>query len=214
MNSLKRKALRSFLSLLLLTSVLLVVSPFANAAHVQLPNGVWRVYLSREVPVITQRTPVWCWAASLSAVFGFLQHPVDQTRIVARYFPPPGITTGPPWVMRDALNTTWIDDAGHTFRVSSPITNFYPPAGPMQVTNVDIIRALDNEVSVFYGDSTHAMVLVQTDYIIGPTGMPVILGGGAIDPYPNPATGVAWGFRPLQPNEMQGFFAAIPRITE
>lgn len=204
--------LRRLVCLILLASVLLVVSTQASAAHMQLPNGVWRVYLSRQVPIVTQRTPVWCWAASLSAVFGYYGHPVDQTRIVARYFPPPGITTGPPWVMRDALNTTWVDDAGNTFSVSSPITNLYPPQGPMQVSNVDIIRALDNEIPVFYGDTTHAMVLVQTDYVIGPDGMPNIIGGGAVDPYPNPATGAAWGFRPLQPNEMRALFAALPTV--
>jgi len=55
-------------------------------------------------------------------------------------------------------------------------------------------------------------VLVQTDYVVGPDNLPHIIGGGAIDPYPNPMTGQAWGFRPLQPNEMQGFFAAIPRV--
>ena len=204
--------LRRIVCLVLLGSIFLISSRATNAAHTQLPNGAWRVYLSRQVPVVTQQTPVWCWAASLSATFGYFGHPVDQKRIVARYFPPPGITTGPPWVMRDALNTTWVDDAGQTFQVRSAVTNLYPPAGPAQVNNVDIIRALDNEIPVFYGDTSHAMVLVQADYFIAPNGMPQILGGGAVDPYPNPMTGVAFGFRQLQPNEMRALFAAIPSV--
>lgn len=184
----------------------------AQGAHAQLPNGVWRVYLSRQVPVVRQQTPVWCWAASLSALFGYFGHPVDQRRIVARYFPPPGVTTGPPWVMRDALNTTWIDDAGKTFTISSAVTNLYPPVGPMQVGNPNILQALDGEVPVFYGDATHAMVLVQADFV-GPIMNPRILGGVAVDPYPNPVTGLAFGPRPLQPNEMQAMFAAISVVS-
>jgi Papain-like cysteine protease AvrRpt2 len=212
MTALNSSHLRHFVSVLLLSAVLLVTAQAANAAHTQLPNGAWRVYLSRQVPIVRQETPVWCWAASLSALFGYFGHPIDQKRIVARYFPPPGITSGPPWVMRDALNTTWVDDQGNSFKVSSPITNLYPPAGPTQVNNVDIIRALDNEIPVFYGDTTHAMVLVQADYFIAPDGTPQIVGGGAVDPYPNPMTGFAFGFRPLQPNEMRALFAAIPSV--
>jgi hypothetical protein len=198
---------------LIVTILILSVCPRADGARTKLSNGVVRVYLTRQVPIVTQQTPVWCWAASLSALFGYFGHPVDQRRIVARYFPPPGITTGPPWVMRDALNSPWVDDAGVTFRVTSLVTNLYPPSGPMQVANPDILRALENEIPVFYGDRTHAMVLVQADFLETPGG-PTILGGGAVDPFPNPATGAAYGFRLLQPNEMTALFAAIPTITD
>src|SRR5205823_6000717 len=123
-----------------------------QGARIQLANGVWRVYLSRQVPVVRQETPVWCWAASLSALFGYLGHPVDQRRIVFKYFPPPGITPGPPWVMRDALNSNWVDDNGLPFQVRSAVTNLYPPVGPRQVENPQIIKALEDEIPVFYGD--------------------------------------------------------------
>jgi hypothetical protein len=113
--------------------------------------------------------------------------------------------------MRDALNSTWVDDRGRPFQVRSLITNSYPPQGPFQVSNVDILNALEHEIPVFYGDTTHAMVLVQGDYVQTPSG-PNILAGGAVDPYPNPVTGVAYGFRQLQPNEMRALFAAIPSV--
>ena len=179
-----------------------------KAAHTQLPNGVWRVYLTKPPVLVTQQTPVWCWAASLSALFATYGHPVDQRRIVATYFPPPGVTTGPPWVMRDALNRSWVDDNGKAFTISSAIYNAYPPAGPFNVDNASIVRALDQEVPVFYGDATHAMILVQADYYPTP-GQPNIIGAFAADPYPNPITHEAW-LRPLSPQELFGFFAGVP----
>jgi hypothetical protein len=212
MKTLNQKQIRVLFCLLVISIQFYLTSPQVNGAKAQLPNGVWRVYLSHRIPIVTQQTPVWCWAASLSALFGAFGHPVDQRRIVATYFPPPGVTTGPPWVMRNALNAVWVDDNGKKFQVQSAITNLYPPQGPVQVNNSDIINALENEVPIFYGDTTHAMILVQADFIPTPNG-PNILAGWAIDPFPGP-TGQAYGFRQLQPNELRALFAAIPTVTD
>jgi hypothetical protein len=169
-----------------------------------------------------QQTPVWCWAASLSALFGYFGHPVSQQRIVATYFPPPGITTGPPWVMANALNRAWVDDNGKRFQVASLITdNYSGPLAPHQVNNAAIINALSNNIPVFYGDATHAMIIVQTDYVLTPMG-PQLVSGGAVDPYPYvlplcpppPFDCHGPGFRMLQPNEMIGMFAVIPSVTD
>lgn len=194
----------------------------AYGAQQCFPNGVCRAYLSHHVTPVVQRTPVWCWAASLSALFGALGHPVDQTRIVARYFPPPGITTGPPWVMRDALNTTWMDDNNIQFTVTSQITDLYSgPLGLRQVDNAALVTALSNEVPVFYGDATHAMLIVQADFVPNPGGEPQIVAGAAIDPYPYnlypycpfpPYQCQGPGFRPLGATELIGMFAAIATV--
>lgn len=178
-----------------------------------------RAYVTTVVTPVVQRTPVWCWAASLSALFGAFGHPTDQTRIVARYFPPPGITTGPPWVLRDALNTTWTDDRGVPFSAVSSITDLYSQTS-FQVDNAAIVRALSNGVPVFYGDATHAMVLVQADY--QPTvPEPTIIAAAAIDPYPYdlapycpPAPYFCHGpgFTPLFQSELHAMYAAIPSI--
>jgi hypothetical protein len=147
---------------------------------------------------------------------------VNQQKIASRYFPPPIVSTGPPIVMMNALNTVWVDDNGKRFQVSSPITNLYPPqapAGPVQINNYDLIRAIDQEKPVFYADLTHAMVLVQIDYQILPGSAVRIVGGGAIDPFPlipclDSACPRAIGYRQLQPNEMVAFFVGIPTVTD
>ncbi len=89
----------------------------------------------------------------------------------------------------------------------------------MQITNFDMIRAIDKEKPVFYADLTHAMVLVQIDYqVVSDTNLRIV-GGGAIDPFPViPCVGApcprAIGFRQLQQQEMVAFFVGIPQITE
>jgi hypothetical protein len=195
------------------------------AAIGHFPNGVVRAYISnRPVIPVAQDNIVGCWAASLSALFGYFGHPVSQDRIRLRYFPPGVIRTGPPWVMMDALNTTWTDDSGNNFRIKSLITNFFPspyppyaPQGPTQAGFGDIVKALANEMPVLYGDRTHAMVLVQADYV-SPYNQIEILGAGAIDPAPQlcppwamPCNSlVATGFRQLQQNELSLMFVGVP----
>jgi len=195
------------------------------AASAPIGGGVTRAYISHQLATVPQDNIVGCWAASLSALFGAFGHPVNQDRIRLRYFPTGMISTGPPAVMMDALNTTWTDDYGRNFRITSAITNLFPPnapQGPIQVRNSDIVSALTNETPVFYADLTHAMVLVQADYVSQGFGQPIILGGGAIDPEPRscPPFGtpcfplVATGFRQLQRVEMIGMFVGIPLRIE
>jgi hypothetical protein len=204
-----------------LAMLIVASSSLGRAAEQCGPLGC-RVFITNPIRPVMQQTPVWCWAASLSALFGAFKHPVDQKRIVARYFPPPGITTGPPWVMADALNTKWVDDNGTSFQISSMITdNYSGPMAPHQVNNAMILNAIKNEIPVFYGDKTHAMIIVQADYQMGPFG-PQIIAGGALDPYPYslfpfcppaPYDCNGPGFRNLQPNELIGMFVAIPSVT-
>lgn len=171
--------------------------------------GFCRAYLSRRpVEPIPQETPVWCWAASLSMLFGYYDYPVDQASIVTRYFGLPVITTGPPWVLRSALNAEWSDSRGKRFRVSSRISDYYS-GGPFQVNNQDIVDSLAAEKPVFFGNQTHAMILVEAHYVQSPPG-PQVLAAWAIDPYP----GFQFGFRRLQIEEMRAMFAAISELRE
>lgn len=205
-----RKLSKNIGCLLLAGTFIGSLSPAANAAITQLPNGVIRVYISnRPIAPVAQDTAVWCWAASLSALFGYFGHPVNQERIALRYFPNGPVRTGSPMVMSDALNTVWLDDSGQRFQIRSGITDLYTPTGRREVSNLEIVRALNAEIPVFYGDRTHAMVLVQADYVPSPAG-PQIRGGWAIDPWPKPGTREAIGFRQLQQGELQAFFVGIP----
>jgi hypothetical protein len=171
-------------------------------------TGFCRAYISKNpVPVAAQETPVWCWAASLEMLFAYYGHPVSQSTIVTRYFGAAVPVTGNPWVLSDALNNTWVDQNNRQFRVSSRITDRYYGTRS-EVNNTDIIAALKSETPVFYADTTHAMILVQADYY--PVyGVPYIVGGGAIDPWP-----ATLGFRLLQQNELTALFVGIPTIQE
>jgi uncharacterized protein (TIGR03437 family) len=198
---------KSWVSAFALAGIFGALSQLASAATYCDPSGVCRVYISKKlVNPIAQETPVWCWAASLSMLFDYYGHPVDQAEIVTRYFGAPVAVSGPPWVLRDALNTTWVDDNRASFMISSRITDYYSGSS-FQVSNADIISAIGAENPVFYGDNIHAMILVQVDYV-SLYGTPQILAAWAIDPYP--ATG--FGFRQLRPDELQGYFAAIATV--
>jgi uncharacterized protein (TIGR03437 family) len=185
-----------------------IEQPLAAAKFCQ--GTACRVYISKQlVPVIAQQTPVWCWAASLSMLFGYYGHPVQQDRIVERYFVLPLPVTGSPLVMKDALNSTWTDDTGKMFQVTSAVTDLYSGLA-LQVTNADVVNALANEKPVYYGDDTHAMILVQVDYFDNPPPLqPTIVAGWVIDPWP-----LSLGFRQLQPNELSARFLAVSTVTD
>ncbi len=197
---------RSFLAAALVSTL------FAESAQREFrvcdPFGNCRVYLSRRpVTVIAQQTAVWCWAASLAMLFDYYGHPVQQARIVSRYFLAPIPVTGPPWVLTQALNTTWTDDNGRQFRVRSRITDRYT-GSLFQVSDTDVLNALAADQPVFYADATHAMILVQADYTNSPFG-PYVRAGWAIDPWP-----LSLGFRQLQPHELQATYLAIATVED
>lgn len=204
-----RRAVRQCFSVIL-TIILFCASALTGyGANNCNPSGICLAYISKQlVPVIAQQTPVWCWAASLSMLYGYFGHPVDQSRIVERYYLLPLPVTGQPLIMDDALNTDWVDDNGKSFHIVSRITDLYQFTRT-QINNNDIINALVAETPVYYGDYTHAMVLVQAQYYYPAPGQPFIFAGWVIDPWP-----ATLGFRQLQPNELQALYAAIPTVTD
>jgi hypothetical protein len=206
----------------LLVLFLLATPCIARAAYNCAPTGVCSAYLSGQVTPVQQRTAVWCWAASLSALFGFYGHPIDQSKIVTAFFGSPVVRTASGGMLTTALNQTWTDDAGQQFTASAQVTDLYTVpqiSAPHQVTNADIVNALTNETPVLYGDYTHVMVLVEADYVPTPSGVPNIVGGVAIDPEPFqlvPGCTVPRmyfcgpGARRLQPGELQATYVGIP----
>lgn len=173
-------------------------------------TGICRAYIStRPVPPRVQQTPVWCWAASMSMIFAYYGHQVDQSTIVSRFYGAAVPIAGDPLAMDVGFNSQWIDTSGRSFRVTSKITDLYRGTS-FQVSNIDIVAALTQEKPVFYCDQTHAMVLVQVDYINTPSGVD-ILAGGVIDPWP-----ASFGFRALDPNqgELAGSYVAISDVTD
>lgn len=200
--------MKSFRHFALLSAVLALGPSGIEGANSCDFFGNCLAYISqRPVPVRAQETSEWCWAASLSMLFAYYKHPVAQDRIVERYYGLPLVVTGQPLVMDDALNTSWVDDNGAPFNVASRITDYYQGTR-IQVSNADVIAALISENPVFYGDYTHAMVLVQAEYMNTIYG-PYVTAGWVIDPWP-----ATLGFRQLGPTELAAQYLGIAKVTD
>lgn len=157
-----------------------------------------------------QRTPVTCWAASIAYVLAYFKHPVDQTTILHRYYPNPSL--GSPMAMSAALNATWTDTNGQQVTLTSQVTNTSGMGSPStDVDNSDVVDALANDTPVFYGDTHHAMVLVEVHYLRHQNGAPpTILDGVVWDPNPIYHGSQQAGYRQVSGPDLQAIFVAIP----
>jgi hypothetical protein len=137
----------------------------------------------------------WCWAASISMLFSFYQHPVSQPRIVEDAYG--GIANLPAMqgaTIASKLNKTWTDDNGVVFHAQ--LTGAYDAtAGILALSDQMIVRELDQNHPLIIGARTHAMVLTAVQYYVTPYG-PSIAGAGVFDPWPGIGT------RALQPDEL------------
>ena len=142
-----------------------------------------------------QRASQWCWAASVSMIFGYYGRPVSQERVVESVY---GRQVNLPamsgFTIATQLNRNWQDDYGRPF--TSRVTAAYDfDAGVVTLTNAMIVRELDAERPIVIGTANHAVVVTAIDYI--PTHMgPNIRGVGVFDPFPG------FGARPLNQAEM------------
>jgi hypothetical protein len=143
-----------------------------------------------------QQCPEWCWAASISAVFKFFGHPLDQQTIVMQKYHQlvcmPALTAQQ---IASDLSATWTDKNGTAF--TSTLTAAYDAqAGVLAINNAIIVNELLNQRPLLYCNKQHAMVIVAADYRPGPYG-PIIDGIGVMDPWPPSPR-----LHPLSPQEM------------
>lgn len=148
-----------------------------------------------ESAFMSQLQSEWCWAASISMVLSYYQHPVSQARIVADvYGAPENIPAFSGFTIARELNRCWMDDLGVPFQ--STVTAAYDTqAGINAITNQQIIAELDRGHPLVIGARTHAMVLTAIEYYQTPLG-PNIVAAGVFDPWP----GI--GARGLEQDEM------------
>ncbi len=146
----------------------------ACTAQVDIPNHIEAIH--------TQDCPEWCWAASISMIFGFYDHQIDQEEIVRQVygrlqcFPAGTLTIG------QALSRTWTDSDGQKFK-SKVVAGFDPMNGIVAINNRVIVNELVNDRPVLYCNTHHAMLIYRVDYF--PTPIPNIQGVGVIDPWPS-----------------------------
>jgi hypothetical protein len=169
---------------------LLFVAPLYTAAKTTCnatPQGercVSEVPIEKFAPVYaTQRMSQWCWAASISMIFRYYGHPVDQGRIVeTAYGRRVNLPSGNGINMSVQMNRDWTDDNGKRF--SARITSAYDAmAGFNNMTNGWIVDQLHAERPLVVGSGTHAMVATAVEYFKTPQG-PFIINVGVFDPWP------------------------------
>lgn len=143
----------------------------------------------------------WCWAASISMVFGYYHHPVDQQRIVKETWGQVAdMPAQPSDIVRD-LNRSWVDDNGRKFQSFGDVlsTNANTAVQDLQANHPIIVGAL--------GHATVLTALVTTIDLA--TSQWAVVQAIVRDPWP--ANG---GKRVLSPVEWGNIaFAARIRLT-
>jgi hypothetical protein len=169
-----------------------VVGSLGYAAHAQqcqmIAPGVQGCRAQIALPSVLlaatlQGCPEWCWAASVSTVFKFFGHPLDQQTIVMQKYGQvvcmPALTSSQ--IAQD-LSDTWTDQNGTQF-TSSLTAAYDAQAGVLAINNAIIINELLHQRPLLYCNTHHAMVITAADYRPNPAG-PSIDGIGVVDPWP------------------------------
>lgn len=179
-------------------------TPFGCRASLDFTN------LAQSIQI--QQCPEWCWAASISMIFGFHGHPLSQQEIVTQAYGSvlclPAYTASR--IAAD-LSDTWTDDNGNTF--TSDITAAYDYQTQMGlINNTIIIDELLANRPLIYCNPAHAMVLCGVDYTPGFLG-PSIHAAYVVDPWPFSPRIHALSLQELYPQNVPGgqmsFLAAV-----
>jgi hypothetical protein len=136
----------------------------------------------------------WCWAACISMIFAFNDHPIGQARIVEDAYGSIINMPGNYPALFGSLNRVWTDDDGEEFEVSVNHL-FSPEFGVGTLTNADLARELENENPILYCTIQHAMILTSMSYVGG-----TVFEGWVMDPWPGN------GLRRLNRAEMTPFY--------
>ncbi|HUK24019.1 MAG TPA: papain-like cysteine protease family protein [Terriglobales bacterium] len=167
----------------------LALAPALRAQNCQIvPPGVALCVAEVNIPQLIasihqQECPEWCWAASISMIFGFYGHSTDQKEIVQqKYGSVVCLPSGPTINIAQALSRCWKDDNGVSFK--SRIVAAYDPAnGVNAINNAIFVSELLSNHPLLYCNTHHAMVIYSTAYI--PTQpLPNVRAVKVVDPWP------------------------------
>ncbi len=153
-------------------------------------------------PITSQQAmSQWCWAASISMIFGYHGHALPQERIVQSVF---GQLVDLPamngMVMSRSLARPWTDAKGRPFQAKVRVFDVH--AGQFEVDTNTIIAELREERPLLVGTVGHAMVMTAMRYVRSPWGQLQVIGATVRDPWPGR------GRRDLQWHEMQPQYLA------
>lgn len=131
---------------------------------------------SNLIPVTaSQQMPEWCWAASISMVFGYYGFPVSQSRIVEEVWGEAAdMPAGPDQILSD-LNRDWKDDNDNKFTASGESYDANPTTASQD---------LAQDMPLIIGTMGHAMVLTSLVYVRDVTGNGSVQQAIVRDPWP------------------------------
>jgi len=153
-------------------------------------------------PITSQQAmSQWCWAASISMIFGYHGHALPQEGIVQSVF---GQLVDLPamngLVMTGSLARRWTDTRGRPFQAKVRVFDVH--AGQFEVDTQTIISELRDERPLLVGTVGHAMVMTAMRYTRSPWGQVQVVGATVRDPWPGR------GRRDLEWHEMQPQYIA------
>jgi len=117
----------------------------------------------------------WCWAACISMIFDYYEHPVSQERIVREAYGGIVDVPGSPQAILRSLNRRWIDDNKKEFKVV---------ADSFTANYLTAIEDLKDDEPQLIGALGHTVVLTAMTYYITPNG-PDVVSAIVRDPWPD-----------------------------
>jgi hypothetical protein len=146
-----------------------VLSPFCLAEHTCIAEGSGQ---SCDAKIktgafsrvsATQKTLLWCWAATLEMIFRWKGKNIRQEDIVIQTFGSAQVAAANPIVLINAVNRTYRDRSGASFSVSARIWG--PDFGVAQIDNGTLISSLSAERPLVVCNTSHMMALVGINYL-------------------------------------------------
>lgn len=112
----------------------------------------------------SQQLPEWCWAASISNIFAFYGHPLQQPTVVqAVYHTVANLPAISARMIATQVNRPWRDDNGRPFQAH--LTAAYDAqAGVAAINNMYIVNELAHGRPLLMCNTHHCMVVTAVDY--------------------------------------------------
>jgi len=131
-----------------------------------------------------QRTPVWCWAASMSMILAYYGRPVSQRDIVSAIFGAAIPTTLPAADVVPYLDHTYVDGAtGRSATTRAAV--LYAARGGSSANLQAIFDQLEQGRPLLIFTPRHAMVMTAMYYYADSSGNELRIAGVIVrDPYP------------------------------
>ncbi len=131
----------------------------------------------------TQYQTQWCWAASISMIFGYYGYQVPQPRIVSEAYGNIVNMPGQSYQIAQSLSRTWKDDMQRVF--NSYLSGIYDAQfGIATLDNISLINELDQNRPFIIGTNGHAVVATAMQYYPSAYGPPTVVSMGVFDPWP------------------------------